>query len=95
MPELTDVVVTQLTARITELEAALRSVLDQPETAEAYDAMMQRITDALSGARVPSLPKCIPVAWMLKSAGQLQAVFHQSEADEWARQGFTVTPLYA
>lgn len=35
--------------RIEELEAALHSVLNQPETPAAYDAMMQRVTDALAG----------------------------------------------
>lgn len=39
--------------RIAELEAALRSVLNQPESTEAYDAMMQRVTDALGGVEAP------------------------------------------
>jgi hypothetical protein len=90
MRESTDVVVKQLAARINSLEAALRSVLDQPETAEAYDAMMQRITDALA----PTPVERNPVAWMIKSAGQLRVAFSQKEADEWVQKGCIVTPLY-
>ena len=37
----------QALARIAVLEAALLSVLDQPETVEEYDAMMRRVVDAL------------------------------------------------
>lgn len=42
--------------RIAELEAALRSVLNQPETPAAYDAMMQRVTDALAAAAPVAVP---------------------------------------
>jgi hypothetical protein len=50
--------VQQLTARIIELEDALRSVLNQPETAEAYDAMMQRVIDALGNNTQPEQQGC-------------------------------------
>jgi hypothetical protein len=50
--------VQQLTARIIELEDALRSVLNQPETAEAYDAMMQRVIDALGANTQPEQQGC-------------------------------------